>query len=53
MTEGSDGGTFESRFANVLDSIDEASKKLESSIKQRRRKNSEEENASLIAREQH
>jgi len=42
MTEGSDGGTFESRFANVLDSIDEASKKLESSIKQRRRKNSEE-----------
>jgi len=42
MAEGSDEGTFESRLANVLDSIDGASKRLELSIRQRRERKTEE-----------
>ena len=42
MAEGSDEGTFESRFAKALDSIDEVSKNIEQSIKQRRENKSDE-----------
>jgi len=46
MAEGSDEGTFESRFAKTLDSIDEVSKKIEGSIKQRRHNISEKKEQS-------
>ena len=42
MAEGSDEGTFESRFTKALDSIDGASKKLESTIKRKRENISKE-----------
>ena len=42
MAEGSDEGAFETRFAKALDSIDEVSKNIEQSIKQRRENKSDE-----------
>ncbi len=43
MAEGRDEGTFESRLANVLDSIDESSKKMEHWVNKIRRKESDGE----------
>jgi len=43
MAENAGEGTFESRLANVLDSIDEGSKKLEHWVNKKRRKGFEEE----------
>ena len=44
MAESPSEGTFESRLANVLDSIDEGSKKLEHWVNKKRKKGFVEEN---------
>ena len=47
MAEGSDEGSFESRLANVLDSIDGASKRLELSIGRGEREKRKKQNRFL------